>query len=860
MQSAAASQKEEGQKMPENRRREREAFEKRQQTEMKLSDEMLETIRKNAEQRFAMRKEEARGEKMSGESRESSVQRQIDGDGLIGEWEERYGKKKKKPERAKGPKEESVRQKKDKAGKKDRDRKLEREMDKKREKRGKKEREDAGASEEEFTRRCKMIQDVMNEPAYVPMKLKELALLLNIPKEQRRELQRVIDYLLEEGKISMSRKGKLGRPETFSEAGIYSGHPKGFGFVTIEGREQDVFVPREKTKGAMHGDKVLVVIEQESDGGRRAEGSIVRILEHANQELVGLYEKNGGFGFVIPDNPRISRDIFIPQGCDAGAVTGHKVIVKIKDYGNSPDKKPEGVITSILGHMNDPGVDILSIVKAYGLPEEFPPEVMAQLEEIPDAVREEDKAGRKDLRDLPTVTIDGEEAKDLDDAITLEKTEQGYRLGVHIADVTHYVREGSPLDREALKRGTSVYLTDRVIPMLPKRLPHKLSNGICSLNQGEDRLALSCIMEINDKGVVIGHEIAETLIRVDRRMTYTAVNAIITDDDAETKEKYKEFVDLFLQMKELSQLLRKRRQERGAIDFDFPESKILLDAKGRPIEIKPYERNAATKLIEDFMLMANETVAEDYYWQEMPFLYRIHEKPDEEKMAKLGTFINNFGYTLRMPGGEVHPKELQKLLEKIEGTPEEALLSRLTLRSMKQAKYSTLNSGHFGLAAKYYTHFPSPIRRYPDLQIHRIIKECLHGNMDARKTAHFEKILPEVAVQTSALERRADEAERETDKMKKVQYMEHYIGEEFEGVISGVTNWGFYVELPNTVEGLVHVNELRGDYFVFDEAHYELVGEMTRKTYKLGQTIRVRVTACDRYARTIDFMPAVYWK
>ena len=729
-------------------------------------------------------------------------------------------------------------------------------MDKKREKRGKKEREDAGASEEEFTRRCKMIQDVMNEPAYVPMKLKELALLLNIPKEQRRELQRVIDHLLEEGKISMSRKGKLGRPETFSEAGIYSGHPKGFGFVTIEGREQDVFVPREKTKGAMHGDKVLVVIEQESDGGRRAEGSIVRILEHANQELVGLYEKNGGFGFVIPDNPRISRDIFIPQGCDAGAVTGHKVIVKIKDYGNSPDKKPEGVITSILGHMNDPGVDILSIVKAYGLPEEFSPEVMAQLEEIPDAVREEDKAGRKDLRELPTVTIDGEEAKDLDDAITLEKTEQGYRLGVHIADVTHYVREGSPLDREALKRGTSVYLTDRVIPMLP----HKLSNGICSLNQGEDRLALSCIMEINDKGVVIGHEIAETLIRVDRRMTYTAVNAIITDDDAETKEKYKEFVDLFLQMKELSQLLRKRRQERGAIDFDFPESKILLDAKGRPIEIKPYERNAATKLIEDFMLMANETVAEDYYWQEIPFLYRIHEKPDEEKMAKLGTFINNFGYTLRMPGGEIHPKELQKLLEKIEGTPEEALLSRLTLRSMKQAKYSTLNSGHFGLAAKYYTHFTSPIRRYPDLQIHRIIKECLHGNMDARKTAHFEKILPEVAVQTSALERRADEAERETDKMKKVQYMEHYIGEEFEGVISGVTNWGFYVELPNTVEGLVHVNELRGDYFVFDEAHYELVGEMTRKPYKLGQTIRVRVTACDRYARTIDFMPAVYWK
>ena len=600
----------------------------------------------------------------------------------------------------------------------------------------------------------------------------------------------------------------------------------------------------------MHGDKVLVVIEQESDGGRRAEGSIVRILEHANQELVGLYEKNGGFGFVIPDNPRISRDIFIPQGCDAGAVTGHKVIVKIKDYGNSPDKKPEGVITSILGHMNDPGVDILSIVKAYGLPEEFPPEVMAQLEEIPDAVREEDKAGRKDLRDLPTVTIDGEEAKDLDDAITLEKTEQGYRLGVHIADVTHYVREGSPLDREALKRGTSVYLTDRVIPMLP----HKLSNGICSLNQGEDRLALSCIMEINDKGVVIGHEIAETLIRVDRRMTYTAVNAIITDDDAETKEKYKEFVDLFLQMKELSQLLRKRRQERGAIDFDFPESKILLDAKGRPIEIKPYERNAATKLIEDFMLMANETVAEDYYWQEMPFLYRIHEKPDEEKMAKLGTFINNFGYTLRMPGGEVHPKELQKLLEKIEGTPEEALLSRLTLRSMKQAKYSTLNSGHFGLAAKYYTHFTSPIRRYPDLQIHRIIKDDLRGRLDkGGRIGKYSSILQHVAEQSSAMEQRAAEAEREAVKLKKAEYMLEHVGEEYDGVISGVTGWGFYVELPNTVEGLVHIMTLKDDYYNFDEENYRLVGEQHGRVFRLGEPLRVRVRNAEPANRTIDF-------
>ena len=576
---------------------------------------------------------------------------------------------------------------------------------------------------------------------------------------------------------------KTGSPE-LSE-GTFIAHPKGFGFVELEDQEEDLYIPQDDTMGAFHKDRVQVKVKEERTGQRR-EGTIVQILGHGITEVVGTFEKSKNYGFVIPDNQKIQQDIFIPREHTLGANDGDKVVAKITSYGGK-NKNPEGRVQEVLGAQGAPGIDVLSIARAYELPMDFPVKVANQADRVPDHVIEGDFQGRMDLRNWTVVTIDGEDAKDLDDGISLTKDGNIYHLGVHIADVSNYVQGGSALDREALRRGTSVYLVDRVIPMLPRRL----SNDICSLNQGEDRLALSCIMEINDIGVVIGHEIAETLIRVDRRMTYTAVNAIITDDDAETKEKYKEFVDLFLQMKELSQLLRKRRQERGAIDFDFPESKILLDAKGRPIEIKPYERNAATKLIEDFMLMANETVAEDYYWQEMPFLYRIHEKPDEEKMAKLGTFINNFGYTLRMPGGEVHPKELQKLLEKIEGTPEEALLSRLTLRSMKQAKYSTLNSGHFGLAAKYYTHFTSPIRRYPDLQIHRIIKECLHGNMDARKTAHFEKILPEVAVQTSALERRADEAERETDKMKKVQYMEHYIGEEFEGVISGVTNWGF---------------------------------------------------------------------
>ena len=707
------------------------------------------------------------------------------------------------------------------------------------------------AEAELLEQRKAMLVSLMNEEAYVPMKLKELAILLNVPKEQREELKQVLNLLLAEGKISVSKKGKFGKAEAFALVGVFSGNARGFGFVAIEGQEEDVFIPADRTGGALHGDRVQIVIDSEGRGGR-PEGTVVRILEHANETLVGTYEKGKGYGFVIPDNQRISEDIFIPQGCSQGAVSGHKVMVKIRDFGEKKGKKPEGVITEILGHIHDPGVDILSIVRAYNLPEDFPGAVKNQLKQIPDEVKKDSWAGRKDLRDLPTVTIDGEEAKDLDDAISIERAGDGYLLGVHIADVSHYVQEHTPLDEEAFKRGTSVYLVDRVIPMLP----HKLSNGICSLNEGEDRLALSCLMEIDSQGNVTGHEIAETVIRSDRRMTYTAVNAIVTDHDPQVTAEYAEFAEMFLLMKELADILRKKRHARGSIDFDFPESKIVLDEKGKPLEIKAYERNAATRIIEDFMLLANETVAEDYFWQELPFLYRTHDKPDEDRMKRLGTFINNFGYVLRMPGGQVYPKEIQKLLDKVEGTPEELLISRLTLRSMKQAKYTTENTGHFGLAARYYTHFTSPIRRYPDLQIHRIIKESLHGGLTGKRISHYEKILPQVAVQTSALERRADEAERETDKLKKVQYMERFIGQEFEGVISGVTSWGFYVELPNTVEGLVHISELRDDYYVFLEERYELSGEMTGKTYKLGQTIRVQLTGCDRFSKTIDFIPA----
>lgn len=697
-------------------------------------------------------------------------------------------------------------------------------------------------------RKAKMLQ-VVNDPAYIPMKIKELAMLLDIPKDQREDLKLIMDTLVGEGKIGISKKGKYGKPDISSLVGTFMGHAKGFGFVSIEGQQPDIYISADNTAGALQGDTVQIVITSPG-GDRRPEGTVLRVLEHANETLVGYYEKSKGFGFVNPDNQKINKDIFIPQGKDMGAITGHKVVVRITDFGNEK-KKPEGVVIEIIGHVNDPGTDILSIVRAYGLPEEYPDEVMRQISRMPDEVTSEEMAGRKDIRTWQTVTIDGEDAKDLDDAITLTRESFGYRLGVHIADVTHYVTEGSPLDEEALKRGTSVYLVDRVIPMLP----HKLSNGICSLNADTDRLALSCIMDIDSQGRVLGHEVAETVIRVDRRMTYTDVNAIVTNRDEAVIKEYEGFVQFFDLMKELADILREKRRQRGSIDFDFPESKLILDEKGKPIEIKPYERNSATKIIEDFMLMANETVAEDYFWQELPFVYRTHDNPDPEKMKRLATFINNFGHTIKTQQGEVHPKELQKLLDHIEGSEEEALISRLTLRSMKQAKYMATCTGHFGLAAKYYTHFTSPIRRYPDLQIHRIMKENLRGGLTDKRVHHYDKILPAVTVQCSTTERRAEEAERETIKLKKCQYMSDHIGEVFQGVISGVTNWGFYVELPNTIEGMVHVNELQDDYYLFDEAHMELRGETGRKSYKLGQKITIQVVRTDRLVKTIDFIP-----
>lgn len=713
--------------------------------------------------------------------------------------------------------------------------------------------------DQSIEKRKKVVYDLICDEFYVPMKIKELAILLQVSKEEKKNLKDVLDILEAEGKIRVTQKGKYVKgKEKIKEqdqhlVGTYQANARGFGFVVLEEDEaDDVFIAEDDINGAFHGDQVEILLKKATNGvikeGRRKEGKVVRILSHGTSRLVGYFQRNKNFGFVVPDNQRFLKDIFIPLERSKGAITGHKVVIELTSYGGD-GKKPEGKVVEIIGHINDPGTDIMSIVKGYDLPVEFGEKVMNQAERVSVDVTSADMAGRMDIRAWQTVTIDGEDAKDLDDAITLTKEGENYQLGVHIADVTNYVQENSALDKEAYNRGTSVYLVDRVIPMLP----HILSNGICSLNAGVDRLALSCIMTINKKGTVTDHKITESIINVDERMTYTSVAQIITNKDQEEMARYQKQVPMFELMKELSDVLREKRRQRGSIDFDFPETKMILDEKGKPIEIKPYDRNIATKIIEDFMLLANETVAEDYFWQEIPFVYRTHEAPDEEKIRKLGTFINNFGYTMHIAHEIVHPKELQKLLYKVEGTPEEALISRLTLRSMKQAKYTPENTGHFGLATTYYCHFTSPIRRYPDLQIHRIIKENLRGKMTKNRLEHYEKILPEVTQHSSEMERRAEEAERETIKLKKVEYMETHLGELFEGVISSITKWGIYVELSNTIEGLVHVTNMKDDHYNYYEDRYEMVGEHLGKVFKLGQTAYVKVLGVDKMQRTIDF-------
>ena len=714
-------------------------------------------------------------------------------------------------------------------------------------------------------KRKEVIRALVRDPLYVPMKEKELAALLSVAKEDREELRSILQELLAEGELMVTARGKYQKNNGMILTGTFLSNPKGFGFVEVEGREEDLFIPEEYVGSAFHKDTVQVALLPPSKG-RRQEAKILRILARGITTLVGTFEwSKKNYGFVIPDLSKLPCDVFVDKDHANGAVTGSKVVVEILDYGG-PKKNPEGKVTEILGHLDDPGVDILSIIRGHNLPEAFSEKVTNQAIRVAKEVSEADRYGRRDLRDVTMVTIDSEDAKDLDDAVSVDFDGSHYHLGVHIADVTNYVQENSALDHEALERGTSVYLVDRVIPMLP----HTLSNGICSLNQGADRLSLSCLMTVDLKGEITDYEICESVISVDRRMSYTVVSRLLASEDVpqeewdqdtvRDRETYSELLPMFLQMRDLSAILRAKRRKRGSIDFDFPECKITLDQEGHPISIRPYERNVATDLIEDFMLAANETVASHFYWLEVPFVYRIHEVPDADRIQRLAAFISGFGLSMKTlgrngkaSGEEIHPKEIQKLLAKIEGTPEEALISRLALRSMKQAKYSVECAGHFGLACKYYCHFTSPIRRYPDLQIHRIIKEQLRGKLTEERITHYQSILPQVAKHASEMERRADEAERETDKLKKAEYMEQFIGECFEGVVSGVTAWGVYVELPNTVEGLIHISKLPGDFYYYNEAVCELTDDYSHRSFRPGMKVKVCVDGSDRFTRTVDF-------
>lgn len=691
----------------------------------------------------------------------------------------------------------------------------------------------------------------MESADYIPLKRKEMRVVLSVPDADKEEFEQIVTELIAEGKIIETKRGKLSAPKALQMAtGTFLSHAKGFGFVTPEEGGNDIFIPASETNGAMQKDKVLYKVIQKSSDGKKAEGTIIKVLERANSRIVGLFEQVKGYGFVIADDKKFAKDIFIAKELTMGAVTGHKVVVEITDYG-ADRRNPEGKIVEILGHINDPGVDILSVIKRYDLAVEFEKEVYQEIENLETEVKEEDKIGREDLRDVLTITIDGEDAKDLDDAVSLQMLQNGnFELGVHIADVSHYVKFNTELDKEAYRRGTSVYLVDRVIPMLP----HKLSNGICSLNPNTDRLALSCIMEIDHRGQVLDHKVVNSVIHSDYRMTYTAVREILEDGTPALLAEYQEIVPMLQNMNKLRMVLAEKRKKRGSVNFDLPESKIILDENGKPIDIRPYERSIATNLIEEFMLVCNETIAENFFWQEVPFVFRSHQEPDEEKTEKMEQFLRGFGYRVKKKDGELHPREIQKVLSEIEGKTEERVITRVVLRSMMQARYTADNQGHFGLAAKYYCHFTSPIRRYPDLQIHRLIKMILAGEMNGKKEESLRRKMPEIAAHCSKRERIADEAERDTDNLKKVEYMMDKVGEYYEGIISGVTSWGIFVELPNTVEGMVALAQMDDDYYEFDEKNMLVFGRKSGKTYRLGDTVEVMVAKVSKEMGTIDFV------
>ncbi|AJO59734.1 ribonuclease R [Bacillus subtilis] len=692
----------------------------------------------------------------------------------------------------------------------------------------------------------------MKEEAYKPLTVQELEEMLNITEaEEFKELVKALVALEEKGLIVRTRSDRYGIPEKMNLIkGKISAHAKGFAFLLPEDSSlSDVFIPPNELNTAMNGDIVMVRLNSQSSGSRQ-EGTVIRILERAIQRVVGTYTETRNFGFVIPDDKKITSDIFIPKNGKNGAAEGHKVVVKLTSY---PEGRmnAEGEVETILGHKNDPGIDILSVIHKHGLPGEFPADAMEQASSTPDTIDEKDLKDRRDLRDQVIVTIDGADAKDLDDAVTVTKLDDGsYKLGVHIADVSHYVTENSPIDKEALERGTSVYLVDRVIPMIP----HRLSNGICSLNPKVDRLTLSCEMTINSQGQVTEHEIFQSVIKTTERMTYSDVNKILVDDDEELKQKYEPLVPMFKDMERLAQILRDKRMDRGAVDFDFKEAKVLVDDEGAVKDVVIRERSVAEKLIEEFMLVANETVAEHFHWMNVPFIYRIHEEPNAEKLQKFLEFVTTFGYVVKGTAGNIHPRALQSILDAVRDRPEETVISTVMLRSMKQAKYDPQSLGHFGLSTEFYTHFTSPIRRYPDLIVHRLIRTYLiNGKVDEATQEKWAERLPDIAEHTSSMERRAVDAERETDDLKKAEYMLDKIGEEFDGMISSVTNFGMFVELPNTIEGLVHVSFMTDDYYRFDEQHFAMIGERTGNVFRIGDEITVKVVDVNKDERNIDF-------
>ena len=693
------------------------------------------------------------------------------------------------------------------------------------------------------------IVEFMKSKEYRPMLREELSIHFQIDKSESKDFFKVLEGLEKDGILVRNQNNRYGLLNTdYLVVGKLEGHEKGFGFVMSKDKtREDVFITAENMNGAMNGDTVIANILKKSQAGKREEGEIIRILERGNKYLVGTFEDNKNFGFLIPDDQKISYDVFIPKAHTMGAKDKQKVVIEISKFPEAR-RNPEGRVIEVLGYLSDPGTDILSIIRQFDLPEVFPEDVQEQANKVPDTINKSDLEGRTDLRQLKTFTIDGADAMDLDDAISIKSLDNGnYELGVHIADVAHYVKDGTPMDKEALERGNSVYLIDRVIPMLPR----ELSNGICSLNPNVDRLTLSVTMEINKSGSVVNHQILETVINSSHRLVYDDVSDFLENDDEDAKEKLKDILVELKLMEELMHILYNKRDIRGSINFDFPETKITLDEQGKPIEIKKDERRIANRLIEEFMLITNETVAEEYFWAEVPFLYRIHEDPNPEKLVDFANFIHNFGYQLK--GKEIHPKELQLLIEEIKGKKEELVISTLLLRSLRKAKYSSTPDSHFGLASLYYSHFTAPIRRYPDLVIHRIIKESIKGKLTLNKQAMLEKTLPEIADHTSMTERRADEAEREVSDLKKAQYMMDKIGEEFKGIISSLTNFGIFVQLENTIEGLVHFSNMLDDYYHFDEEKFHIIGERTNRLYKLGDEVTIKVIGVDIGKRNIDF-------